>query len=357
MCMSKPMLPLFLACAMTFALSGTMPVSALAATAVETAAEGSTESAEDITAAGDSGTTDVSTDADGQIISTDTADAIDNADLGADQIGGADSSAAAEKADTAISVPDSETESSGAMEKSAIGSAFDDESYLFTEEDTTVYLLEAAEVLQTPDENSEVIGTLDKYDTVQLTGSNELQYWEISYEGETAYIDSSVITRDESDIEALRAEDARRVQAEAESRQSQEEQIVSDSEEIRSEWEEALEENDREQLADQTRNPNWSGAVLSPFHGSVYGPSGKETYYNLNMSGCISNMNSRGYYAEVWVRNDGCKMFGNYIMCAANLSVHPYGSLVESSLGTCIVVDTGSFAAGNPNQLDIAVTW
>ena len=75
------------------------------------------------------------------------------------------------------------------------------------------------------------------------------------------------------------------------------------------------------------------------------------------MSGCVRNMNRRGYYYDVWVRNDGCKMFGDYIMCAANLGVHPFGSLVECSLGTCIVVDTGGFAAGNPNQLDIAVTW
>ena len=32
-------------------------------------------------------------------------------------------------------------------------------------------------------------------------------------------------------------------------------------------------------------------------------------------------------------------------------------SLVESSLGTCIVCDTGGFASGNSQQLDIAVTW
>ena len=42
-------------------------------------------------------------------------------------------------------------------------------------------------------------------------------------------------------------------------------------------------------------------------------------------------------------------------MCAANLNLHPYGSLVESSLGTCMVVDTGTFAQSNPTQLDIAV--
>ena len=101
----------------------------------------------------------------------------------------------------------------------------------------------------------------------------------------------------------------------------------------------------------------WKGPVLSKRRGTITGPSGKETYYNLNMSGCVRNMNRRGYYYDVWVRNDGCKMFGDYIMCAANLGVHPFGSLVECSLGTCIVVDTGGFAAGNPNQLDIAVTW
>ena len=96
---------------------------------------------------------------------------------------------------------------------------------------------------------------------------------------------------------------------------------------------------------------------LSQSAGVFNGPSGMETYYNLNMSGCVRNMNRRGYYYDVWVRDDGVKMFGDYIMCAANLGVHPFGSLVECSLGTCIVVDTGGFAAGNPNQLDIAVTW
>ena len=44
-------------------------------------------------------------------------------------------------------------------------------------------------------------------------------------------------------------------------------------------------------------------------------------------------------------------------MCAANLDVHPRGSLVETSLGTAIVVDTGGFADSNPNQIDIAVNW
>jgi hypothetical protein len=113
----------------------------------------------------------------------------------------------------------------------------------------------------------------------------------------------------------------------------------------------------REKLRKQTRNPNWDGPVLSRSAGSVKGPSGKETYYNLDMSGVISIMRRMGNTDEYWVRDDGCKMLGDYIMCAANLSVHPRGSLVESSLGTCIVCDTGGFASHNSNQLDIAVTW
>lgn len=75
------------------------------------------------------------------------------------------------------------------------------------------------------------------------------------------------------------------------------------------------------------------------------------------MSGVIKAMRNIGNNDEYWVRNDGCKMLGNYIMVAANLKVHPRGSLVETSLGTGIVCDTGSFANGNPNQLDIAVNW
>ena len=101
----------------------------------------------------------------------------------------------------------------------------------------------------------------------------------------------------------------------------------------------------------------WDGPVLNSFNGTVTGPSGKETYYNLDMSGVIDIMRSMVNTDEYWVREDGVKMLGDYIMCAANLDVHPRGSLVESSLGTCIVCDTGGFAAYNPNQLDIAVTW
>lgn len=101
----------------------------------------------------------------------------------------------------------------------------------------------------------------------------------------------------------------------------------------------------------------WKGPVLSKGRGVNYGPSGKETYYNLNMSTVVSIMRSMGYTGEYWVRDDGCKMLGDYIMVAANLNLRPRGSIVETSLGDAIVCDTGGFAKRNPTQIDIAVTW
>lgn len=96
---------------------------------------------------------------------------------------------------------------------------------------------------------------------------------------------------------------------------------------------------------------------LNPGNGVYKGPSGKETYYNLTMGGVIYLMRYAGYSEEeypYWIREDGVKMFGKYVMVAADLSVRPKGTIVESSVGTAIVVDTGHL---QPTQLDIAVNW
>lgn len=105
---------------------------------------------------------------------------------------------------------------------------------------------------------------------------------------------------------------------------------------------------------------SWDGAVLTRRAGSIQGPSGKETYYNWPMNGVIRNMRSLGYSeAEYpyWIRDDGCKMLGDYIMVAAALNIRPYGTIVETSRGLGIVADTGSFASSNRYQLDLAVSW
>lgn len=101
----------------------------------------------------------------------------------------------------------------------------------------------------------------------------------------------------------------------------------------------------------------YRGPSLTRGRGTIQGPSGKETYYNLNMSGVVNIMRRMGYDYEYWVRDDGVKMFGNYVMVAANLNLRPRGSLIQTSLGMGIVCDTGGFAKRNPTQLDIATAW
>lgn len=107
-------------------------------------------------------------------------------------------------------------------------------------------------------------------------------------------------------------------------------------------------------------NVSYSGNVLTPSAGTVQGPSGKETYYNLDMSGVVNIMRDLGYNEAdypYWVREDGAKMLGNYIMTAASFDIRPRGTVVQTSLGTGLVCDTGGFAFSNPTQLDIATAW
>ena len=99
------------------------------------------------------------------------------------------------------------------------------------------------------------------------------------------------------------------------------------------------------------------GQTMTKGKGVNNGPSGKETWYNLPMDGVVSIMRQQGNQDAYWVRDDGVKMLGKYVMVAANLNVHPRGSLVKTSLGLGIVCDTGTFALSNPNQIDIATSW
>ena len=179
-----------------------------------------------------------------------------------------------------------------------------------------------------------IVGGLSNGEEVTITEVTDNGWCEITYGNGNGYVSSDYVT---TDPEAVVPEDIAYEEAGA--------------------AEAAVDEGTEVSDASASQSEGWDGAVLTPSAGVVYGPSGKETYYNLNMSGVVDIMRSMGNNDEYWVREDGVKMLGDYVMCAANLSVHPRGSLVESSLGTCIVCDTGGFAASNPNQLDIAVTW
>lgn len=105
---------------------------------------------------------------------------------------------------------------------------------------------------------------------------------------------------------------------------------------------------------------SYNGGKLTKSRGTIQGPSGKETYYNLNMSGVVSIMRRMGFNESEYpynVRADGVKCLGPYVMVAAHLGQRPRGSKVQTSLGTGIVCDTGGFAANNPTQIDVATAW
>ena len=95
-------------------------------------------------------------------------------------------------------------------------------------------------------------------------------------------------------------------------------------------------------------------------HGVNEGPSGRETYYNLPMGGVVKSMRNRGYDEEeypYWVREDGVKMLGEYVIVAANLETRPKGTILETSVGLAMVCDTGEFVSTYPDGVDIAVDW
>ena len=103
-----------------------------------------------------------------------------------------------------------------------------------------------------------------------------------------------------------------------------------------------------------------SDSHLNTYNGVFNGPSGRETFYNLKMGLVVEYMRDLGYSEEdypYWVRDDGAKMLGNYVMVAANWKIRPKGTIIETSLGTAIVCDTGTFVNDYPEGVDIAVDW
>lgn len=123
---------------------------------------------------------------------------------------------------------------------------------------------------------------------------------------------------------------------------------------------EKKEQEEKKKKKQQKVEPSFvyaSSNTLNRSNGVFQGPSGKESYYNLNMSRVVQYMQQLGYNYKYWIRKDGVKMYGNYVMVAANLNIRPKGTILQSSLGPAIVVDTGSFARTNPYALDVAVSW
>lgn len=115
-----------------------------------------------------------------------------------------------------------------------------------------------------------------------------------------------------------------------------------------------------ENVARGNVEPAWSEGQITKERGGCMGPSGRETYYNLRMDNCVNYMRELGYDEltyPYWIRDDGAKMLGLYVMCAANWKTRPRGTIIPTSLGEAIVVDTGEFVADYPNGVDLATDW
>ena len=106
-------------------------------------------------------------------------------------------------------------------------------------------------------------------------------------------------------------------------------------------------------VADETTYV-YDGDCLNPEDGINYYYGTLETYYNLDMSGVVDWMHDLGYQGDYWVRDDGVKMFGPYVMVAADYGWMPKGSILETSLGLAMVCDTGE---GGWYWTDIATCW
>ena len=95
--------------------------------------------------------------------------------------------------------------------------------------------------------------------------------------------------------------------------------------------------------------------VLTAKLGTIQYQGHKETWYNLNMNKVVERADSAtGLSNMYWVRADGCKMYGPWIIVAAHPSKIRY-TFVETSLGTGIILD--KHTAKDTELIDIATNW
>ena len=203
-------------------------------------------------------------------------------------------------------------------------------------------------------------GEVEKYSTGTLVGYNLNGTVEVKVEDQIVHVNPSTLAISEEEKEKLRIQQEREAE-EKNIREDAQAKIAADKKVAANVKDDAVtidELDEGEEVELEVENTyEWNGPVLTRSAGVNQGPSGKETYYNLPMQGVISIMRSIGNNDEYWVREDGVKMLGDYVMVAAHLPTRPRGSLIPTSLGMGIVCDTGTFALSNHTQLDIAVAW
>lgn len=98
--------------------------------------------------------------------------------------------------------------------------------------------------------------------------------------------------------------------------------------------------------------------VLTAKLGTIQNGVNKETWYDLNMSKVVERADAfYGLHDVYAVRDDGVKTYNGFVIVATNYETYPYGTVIPTSLGLGLVLDTGEFAKESKNIVDIATNW
>ena len=95
-------------------------------------------------------------------------------------------------------------------------------------------------------------------------------------------------------------------------------------------------------------------AILAAKAGRITFNGHTETWYDLPMTKVVQQAQQVGIPCEYWVRDDGVKMFGPWVIVAAHSSKIRY-SRIQTSLGEGIILDTHEMP--ETELYDIATDW
>ena len=94
--------------------------------------------------------------------------------------------------------------------------------------------------------------------------------------------------------------------------------------------------------------------ILTAKLGTVQYNGHTETWYDLPMQRVVQRAQDMGIPCEYWVRDDGVKCFGPWVIVAAHPSKTRY-TFIDTSLGAGIILDTHT--KSETELYDIATTW
>ena len=96
--------------------------------------------------------------------------------------------------------------------------------------------------------------------------------------------------------------------------------------------------------------------ILTATLGRITYSGHTETWYDLPMSRVVERADAYYGLSDVYaVRDDGVKTYNGFVIVAADWDLHPFGSIIETSRGTGIVLDTHT--ATDRAVVDIATDW